>query len=112
MINEKKTFTIFTRVINVLSWIIALISLEIVDIARPPFETFFNRVKNMPLRKTWDLDTLQYAFYFLPLLLLLSIFSIVLNVIAYKKENYSLKFSPFFLSLFALIGITIYFIYF
>jgi hypothetical protein len=112
MIDKRKTFTQITKAINIISWIIAFILLILIDKARPPFETFLNRLKNMPLRKTWDSDIMQNAFYFLVVLFLLSIFSIMINTIAYKKESYNFRFSSIFLSLSSLLGIILYFINF
>ena len=112
MINNKKIFTNITKFINIFSWIIALISMIIIDQARPPFESFLNRIKHMPLRKTWDTDIMQNAFYLLTFLLLLCVFSIIINAVAYKKENYSFKFSPIFLSISSVASIIFYFIYF
>lgn len=112
MSNKRKPFTMTVKIINTLSWIITFILLLLIDKAKPPFETFLNRIKNMPLRKTWDSDTMQNALYLLVLLFLFSIVSIIINAFAHKKENYNFKFSPIFLSLSSLVGIILYFIYF
>lgn len=112
MIKEKKFFTKTTKVINNISWTIVLILLVMVGMAKPPSETFLNRIKNSPVRKSWDLDIMENTIYFLILLFLLCVFSIIINITACKKESYSLKFSPIFLSLSSLLSILFYFIYF
>lgn len=110
--NTKSLYQKFIMWINIICWIISCIILELVDAARPPFESFLNRIKHMPLRKTWDLNTLQYALYGLVILLILCIISVLLNAIAYYNEKYKFKFTPIFLSLCSLAGIIAYFINF
>lgn len=112
MINNKKTFTKLTGFINMFSWIIALISLGIVSQAKPPFETFVNRMKDMNLRKTWDTGLMEIALYCFIAVFILSIFSIIINIFAYKKEMCEFKFSPIFLSVCSSIAIIIYLIHF
>lgn len=112
MDNKKNSFIKFIMWLNIISWITAYVSIMVIDRARPPFESFFNRLKNMPLRKTWDGNIMHYAFYLLCFLFILCILSIILNIIAYKKNAYKFRFTPFFLSLCSLAGIVAYFIYF
>lgn len=112
MENKKKIYTKIVIYMNILIWIISLVSAFLVDRARPPFETYFNRLKDLPVRKTWNTDLMSYAYYVFILMLIFSILSLILNIVAYKKEKFRLSITPFFLGLCSIYGIIMYLIYF
>lgn len=112
MENTQKIYTKIVVYINILIWIISLVSIFLIDRARPPFETFLNRVKDLPVRKAWNMDLMSYAYYLFILILILSILSLLLNIVAYKKEKFRLSITPFFLGLCSIYGIIMYLTHF
>lgn len=66
---------------SLISWLIVSIVLFIIDRARPPVETFFERVLNIKLRTTWDEDLLKYSFYLLIALFIFCAISLIFNAI-------------------------------
>lgn len=112
MKNIKKIYTKIVVYVNILIWIISLVSIFLIDRARPPFETFLNRVKDLPVRKTWNMDLMSYAYYLFILILIFSILSLLLNIVAYKKERFRISITPFFLGLCSIYGIIMYLTHF
>lgn len=112
MVNMRTIYIKIIMCINISLWIICFAILSLVDRARPPFESFLNRIKHLPVRKTWNLDLMGYVYYLLILGLIISICSIILNIIAHKKEKISFRFTPFFLGpclLYALVEYLVHF---
>lgn len=112
MKNTKRVYSKIVASINAVIWVICFISLFLVDRARPPFESYLNRIKDMPVRKTWDIESMTYAYYLFISMLILSILSIIFNIIARKKELYRLTITPFFLGICSIYGIIVYLIRF
>ncbi|MTK13547.1 MAG: hypothetical protein F8N39_16170 [Clostridiaceae bacterium] len=112
MKNTKKIYTKIVVYMNVLIWIIGLVSVFLIDRARPPFESYLNRIKDLPVRKTWNMDLMSYAYYLFILMLIFSILSLLLNIVAYKKEKFRLSITPFFLGLCSIYGIIMYLTHF
>ncbi|MBV7276482.1 hypothetical protein I6U48_26760 [Clostridium sp. PL3] len=111
----KNMQSIYIRVImciNLSTWIIAFFIISLVDRARPPFESFLNRLKDEPVRKVWNSNLMEYVYYLLILAIVLNVFSIILNTIAYKKEKIGFRINSFFLGICLLYGLVMYLIHF
>ncbi len=108
--NNSTSFgTRWVKYTSILCWFITLIILFFIDKARPPFESYLNRLKNMYPRKTWNSDLVQYAFYLSVFIFILSISSFIVNIGLYKKKGCPLSISPILLTIFSLIVIIVYF---
>lgn len=110
--STRKIYNTILLCINLLLWIITFTMVSLVDKARPPFETFLNRLKDLPLRKTWNLSLMEYVYYLLILSIILSICSIILNIIAYRKEKIKFKLTPFFLGACSIYALVMYLMHF
>lgn len=53
--------------------------LFITAVAKPQVETFFDRFYNLRLRRTWDMELMDYIFYLLLLCLFCSLGGLVIN---------------------------------
>ncbi len=71
--------------IRLLTWsgLISGISLVtvlfITAMAKPQVETFFDRFYNLRLRRSWDMDLMNYIFYLLLLCLVCSLGGLIIN---------------------------------
>ncbi len=54
-------------------------ALFLTAVAKPEVETFFDRFYNLKLRRSWDMELVQYIFFLLLLCFLLSITGLVIN---------------------------------
>ena len=89
-------------------WIIAVTVILMADKARPPIETFFDRLFKIHLRKTWNTELMKYAFYLLILLFLTCIFTIIINSRRHRRKTDRYNPSVIVLSILSLIGMIIY----
>ncbi len=53
--------------------------LFITAVAKPQVETFFDRFYNLRLRRSWDMELMQYIFYLLLLCFFSSIIGLIIN---------------------------------
>jgi len=53
--------------------------LIITAMAKPQVETFFDRFYNLRLRRSWDMDLMNYIFYLLLLCLVCSLGGLIIN---------------------------------
>lgn len=94
--------------IGIIAWIFATIILVIIEAAKPEFETFFDRMLNLHLRTTWDLDVAQYAFLFMLLLFYVCVIAILINSRRMKRKTDRFNKSIIALAILSLIGIVVY----
>jgi len=64
---------------GILSSISLLAALFITAAAKPEIETFFDRFYDLRLRRSWDLELMQYLFYMLLLCCFCSISGLIIN---------------------------------
>lgn len=64
---------------GIISGICLVATLFITALAKPEVETFFDRFYNLRLRRTWDMDLMNYIFYLLLICFISSIVGLVIN---------------------------------
>lgn len=112
MENSKPIYKKITNILNLINWILLVFAAGFLDRARPPFETFLNRLEELPVRKTWKMDLLDYAMYLFILMIILSISAFIINIIARRKEKFKITYTPFFIVIVSIYAIVWYLIKF
>lgn len=97
---------------EIISWVILFITLYVITKAKPQVENFFDKFLKVSLRKTWDLELAQYAFYLMIILLTLSICALVVNSKRHRRKSDRYSFTLILMSMVSFIGIVIYTLYF
>lgn len=69
--------------IGLISWGLMLPLLYLIDRAKPEFETLFDKMFDLQVRSTWNLDVYRWAVMLMFFLLILSGIGLVIN----KKRN-------------------------
>ena len=74
---------------GLISGISLVAALFITAMAKPQVETFFDRFYNLRLRRSWDMDLMNYIFYLLLLCLACSLGGLIINSRRRRrKEDY------------------------
>jgi hypothetical protein len=73
--------------LGITAWGIMFFIIFITDRARPPMETFFDRLFKVQVRQTWDLDLLQYALYLMITLCVLCIAGLLINTKRRRRKT-------------------------
>jgi len=75
--------------IGMISWGLMLPLLYLVDRAKPEFETLFDKMFDLQVRSTWDLDVYRWAVLLMFFLLFLSGVGLIINKTRRRrKEDY------------------------
>lgn len=99
----------FLQTASVLVWGFMLITLLIIEQAKPELENFFSHMFNVTLRQRWDLDLLTYAFYLSVFMCIFSIFSLIVNKKRHRRKTDRYSKSIIFTLIFSLWIIFFYF---
>ena len=91
-----------------ISWALIITAIVFIDQAKPDSETFFDRLLEVSVRKYWEEDLVQYAFYVLLLNLSVCIFGFVLNALRQKRKTDKISKSIIVLAVVTLSGILWY----
>lgn len=65
--------------IGLISWGLMLPLLYLIDRAKPEFETLFDKMFDLQVRSTWNLDVYRWAVFLMVFLLILSGVGLVIN---------------------------------
>ncbi|MFT9493470.1 hypothetical protein [Anaerosolibacter sp.] len=88
--DRRKGPDLWVKLINwlgITAWGIMFFILYITDRARPPMETFFDRLFKVQVRQTWNLDLLQYALYLMITLCVLCVAGLLINVKRHRRKT-------------------------
>lgn len=102
----------FVQWVGGLSWLVLLTAMVILEKAQPQEIPYFSRLMHQEYRTWWDLELAQYFFYIMVFLLLLSLFTLLINSRRLKRKYDKLNISVVIIGLISLIGIILYLIYF
>jgi len=77
------------QMIGMISWGLMLPLLYLIDRAKPEFETFFDKMFDIQVRSTWDLEVYQWAVFLMVILAVLSATGLLINKSRKRrKEDY------------------------
>jgi hypothetical protein len=97
---------------GIVSWIVLFSIMLITDMAKPPIETFFDRMFNVKLRTYWDTGLIRLALVFMVVLFLLSVAGIIANSMRHRRKTDRYNKSVIFSATASFIGILFYIFYF
>lgn len=100
----------WVRRVGIIVWIIVIAIIFIIDKAKPPLESFLDRMFNIQLRKTWDDSLMFYAFCLLLFLFLLCAFTMVINIYRHRRKTDRFNPTVIFFGITSMIGIIIFMI--
>jgi len=106
---------VWVKAINwfaILAWGLLITLSTLIWQAKPQVETFFDRLLNVKLRKTWDFELAGYAFYLMILLLCLCAIGLFINVRRHHRKDDRFSTSLVLLGGLSAAGILFYLIYF
>jgi formate hydrogenlyase subunit 3/multisubunit Na+/H+ antiporter MnhD subunit len=108
---RRKGPDIWVRAISwssVAGWSLLFLIICILSKAKPEAETFFDKMLKVHLRKTWDIDLAQYAFYLMIFLLFLSVSTFIVNIKRHRRKTDRYSISIILMIVFSIIGIIAY----
>lgn len=77
------------QLIGMISWALMLPLLYLVDRAKPQFETLFDKMFDLQVRSTWDLDLYKWAVLLMFFLLFISGVGLIINKTrSRRREDY------------------------
>ncbi|MBB6214355.1 formate hydrogenlyase subunit 3/multisubunit Na+/H+ antiporter MnhD subunit [Anaerosolibacter carboniphilus] len=88
--DRRKGPDLWVRLVNwlgLLAWGIMFFIIAITDRAKPPMETFFDRLFKVKVRQTWDIGLLQYAFYLMIALCVLCVIGLLINSRRHRRKT-------------------------
>jgi hypothetical protein len=91
-----------------ISWLLIITALIFTDQAKPERTTFFDRLFEVSVRKHWDRDLLQNAFYVLLVNLAVCIIGFIMNMMRQKRKTDKISKSIIVLTTITLAGILWY----
>jgi hypothetical protein len=102
----------FITWISIIGW--ALISSVLLIIARaePESETFFDRLLQVQVRKTWDTELLHYAFILMIFLFIISGVGLYINSKRMRRKGDKYRLSLITMAIFSAVGMVVYLITF
>ena len=117
MQNEKKKKSerrcnqdIWTRILFFFSyfvWILIVVILIVIEMARPQFETFFDRCYKLNLRTSWDTEVFTYLYYFVITGLIISTAGFVLTLGRARRKSDGNRISLLIMWLISLTGLAV-----
>ncbi len=81
---------IFLKIIKTLSFVcgsLLILALLLLDKAKPGIETFFDRLLDVQLRKSWDHDLLLAHFYVVAIICILSLTGLLFNRMRARRKT-------------------------
>ena len=85
-------------------------TLLITAVAKPEIETFFDRFYDLRLRRTWDLELMQYLFYLLLLCFFSSIGGLIINSKRKRRKHDHTRTSLIVMLCISIFGLVQYFL--
>lgn len=96
------------KVLGVVSWFFMLLFLVLLEIAKPEFESFFDRYYHLNLRTTWDLDVARHLYRLMFLGLGISIVGLLISSQRYRRTTDRLPFALILIGVASIAGIVLY----
>ena len=88
-----------------------VVALFITAVAKPEVETYFDRFYDLPLRRTWDLELMQYLLYSLLLCLFSSSAGLIINHNRKRRKDGRTRISLFVMLGLSILGIVQYLLF-
>jgi formate hydrogenlyase subunit 3/multisubunit Na+/H+ antiporter MnhD subunit len=110
-IERRKGPDIWMKIVSwasIAGWIVLFAIIYILSKAKPQTENFFDKMLNVRLRKTWDIDLAQYAFYLMIFLLIFSFSTFIINIKRHKRKTDRYSPSIILMFIFSVMGIISY----
>ena len=95
-----------------ISWILIIATCLITSEALPKFETFIDRMVEVPVRGYMDKNVLRYAYYVLITNFVVCLVGFILNILRHKRKTDKISKSILVLGVITLVGILWYMIRF
>lgn len=95
---------------GLLSGISLVGALFITAVAKPEIETFFDRFYDLRLRRSWDLELMEYIFYLLLFCLFSSIGGLIINSLRKRRKTDQTRASLIFMICVSFFGLVQYLI--
>lgn len=98
-------------IISVVLWGFIIVNFVIILFAMPLYETFFDRLFNIRVRDYWDAYLLQFSLILSLTQLIVSVFSLSLNLKRLKRKNDKLRpsiLASIFISLLICVFLTLF----
>lgn len=90
------------------AWLLALSIVIILSVAKPQIETFFDRMFQVAVRKTWNYSLVQRALYMTVLLLFICISALVINSKRKRRKDDRYSISLIAFGVFSIVIIIVY----
>ncbi|MBU0992482.1 MAG: hypothetical protein KJ737_08320 [Proteobacteria bacterium] len=102
----------FLKGLAVSAWFLMLGILIVLEVAKPEFETFFDRYYHLKLRTSWDLELARQIYYLMFAGLGLSIAGLLIGSKRHRRKTDARPVSLILVGLFSISGIILYKLYF
>lgn len=96
---------------GIVSWLFFIALLIAIQIAKPQFETIFDRFYRITLRTTWDLALAKYLYHLMIAGLVFSCIGLVARYKRGRRRTDGLPLALLFIGFFSLVGVILYMIY-
>ena len=100
------------KVLGVVSWFFMLLFLILLEIAKPEFESFFDRFYHLNLRTTWDLEVAQHLYQLMFIGLGISIIGLLIGSQRYRRKTDKPPSALILIGVISIAGVALYRIYF
>ena len=107
-IERRKRADIWVRSLEwfmVLGWLVMLLALLVLSLAKPQVETFFDRYYRIPLRTSWDEGLVVWLEGFMAAGLFLGLVGLLINWRRHRRETDEYRVSFVLISVISLIGL-------
>ena len=96
------------RWLGVFGWFVMIVSLYVIDRAKPEDENMFTKAANVSVRTTWNQELIHYLFYILIFGLCISVFGIIINSRRHHRKDDRFKYILIILGIISFFGIIKY----
>ena len=96
------------RWLGVFGWLVMIVALYVIDLAKPEEENMFTKAANVSVRKTWDPELIHYLFYLMIFGLCISVIGIVINSRRHHRKDDRFKYILIILGIISAFGIIKY----
>lgn len=100
------------QMIGMISWGLMLPLLYLIDRAKPEFETFFDKMFDIQVRSTWDLEVYKWAVYLMVILAVLSGTGLLINKSRKRRKEDYYRINLIIMLLLSVAGVLYYLIRF
>ena len=96
------------RWLGVFGWLVMIVALYVIDMAKPEEENMFTKAANVSVRKTWNMELFHYLFYLMIFGLCISVIGIVINSRRHHRKDDRFKYILMILGVISFFGIIKY----